>query len=178
MTPIALGARPSNVPHPAGKPFRHPVTDFGTVGFPGGGSFMVCDPGSGGSGYATWWQGQLGPYNLPTRFWLVAGANWICLPPSSPDWNRYDVAIYLLVGGSAYSGDLLGQGMHQNADSMPGGGYFADWMGNNIEARFYCEANTTYHPRFLAQGGGAGNSYYRSQGHIHFWAYTVGEGVY
>ena len=178
MTPVALGARPSNAPHPAGKPFRHPVTDFGMVGFPGQGNFIVCDPGSGGSGYTTWWQAQLGPYNLPTRFWLVCGANWICYPPSSPDWNRYDSAIYLLVGGSAYSGDFNGQIFHQNADSMPGGGYFGDWMGNNLEARFYCEANTTYHPRLLTQGGGAGNSYYRSQSHIHFWAYTVGEGVY
>ena len=138
---------------------------------------MVLDPSSGGSGYATWWQGQLGPYNLPTRFWLVAGANWICFPPSSPDWNRFDVAIYLLVNSAAYSGDLYGQVYHQNADSMPGGGYFLDWQGQSIEARFFCEKDTTYHARFLAHAGGAGNAYWQSPGHMNMWAYTVGEGV-
>jgi hypothetical protein len=178
MTPIALGARSSVSPHPAGKPFRHPCAAAGSIAFPGAASFLTLDPSSGGSGWSTWSQAQLGPYNLPTRFWLVAGANWICHPPTSPDWNRFDVAIYLLVNSSVYSGDLNGQVFHQNADSMPGGGYFADWQGNSIEAKFFCEANTTYHPRFLAQGGGGGNLYYQAPHHMNMWAYTVGEGVY
>jgi hypothetical protein len=178
MTPVALGARASGSPHPAGKPAKHPVVQDGAViAFPGSGGFFVLDPSSGGSGWQTWWQGQLGPYNLTTRFWLVAGANWICSPPASPDWNRFDVAIYLLVNG-AYGGDLNGQTFHQNADSMPGGGYYTGWQGNSIEARFFCEANTAYHARFLAQGGGSGNVYYRSKEHLNMWAYTVGEGVY
>lgn len=168
MTPITLGARASNAPHPTGRPTNHPRDNGGTIAFPAAQSWINVAAGI----------GQRGPFNLPTRFWLVAGANCIIYPPSSPDWNRYDLQIRLLQGSVGYVNDLNGQQFHQNADSMPGGGYFADWMGNNLEARFYCEANIDYYVRLLTQGGGAGNSYYQSSNHIGFWAYTVGEGVY
>jgi hypothetical protein len=175
VSPVALGARASELAHPAGKPFRHPCASGATKAFPAGGNFLVLDPSSGGSGWQTWWQGQLGPYNLPGRFWLHAGANWIYNPPSSPDWNRHDVALYLLVDG-AYGADLNGQSFHQNADSCPGGGYYVEWQGNSLEAMFYCEANKAYHVRFLVQGGSGGN-YYQSPDHMNMWAYTIGEGV-
>jgi hypothetical protein len=173
MTPLALGALPSSSPLPAGKPARHPCASGGQIAMPASGNFMVLNPGSGGSGYQSWWQGQLGPYNLPYRYWLKCGANWIQY--NGVSWQRYDVAIYLLIGGSAYGNDLNGQTYHQNADSAES---TATWMGQSIEAHFFCEANTTYHVRFLSQAQGANANYYQHPVHMNMWSYTVGEGVY
>ena len=178
MTPVALGAHSSVSPLTTGKPVKHPCAAGGAIAFPGAGGFMVLDPSTGGSGYQTWWQAQLGPYNLPYRYWLNAGANWIAY--SGGSWTRYDVMLRLLINAAAYGPDLNGQAFHQNADSQPGASVdnYPEWQGQSIEAKFFCEANTTYHVRFESQGGGGSVNYFQHPIHMNMWAYTVGEGVY
>jgi hypothetical protein len=119
--------------------------------------------------------GQIGPFNLPYRYWLCAGANWMAAV-SAGAWTRYDVALYLLINGAAYGADLNGQTYMQNADSQTAAG--GSWDGQSIETKFFCEANTTYHVRLLSQNSPASTSYYQHPVHMNMWAYTVGEGVY
>lgn len=94
----------------------------------------------------------------------------------STTWTRYDYAIYLLVGGTAYGPDLNGVTYVQNADSAQVAG--GNWEGSSLEAKFYCEANTTYHVRLLSQNSPANIYYYQHPIHMGMFAYTIGEGVY
>ena len=159
--PVKLGDRSSVSPLPAGRPTRHAVGYGGTIAFPAAGNWLI----PGGS------DGQLGPFNLPYRYWLNVVVNNIF--HSNTAWTRYDVAIRLVVNG-VYGPDLNGQTYHQNADSE----VQTTWAGQSIEAKFFCEANTNYHVYVLSWNTPAGVSYYQSPGHMSMYAYTVGEGVY
>lgn len=174
MTPINLGAQPSNAPLTTGKPTKHPCVSAGAVAFPADGNWLVMDGSSGGSRWQTWWNAQLGPFNLPYRYWIVCGYNNIFANVSGTGWIRYDICIRLLKNNSAYGPDLMGQEFHQNANSME---YLNNWDGESIEARFWCEANTVYHVRALTRNSPGGIQYYQHPTHTNFWAYTVGEGV-
>jgi hypothetical protein len=160
--PTLLGARSSVSPLPAGRPTRKAVGSAGQLGFPAAGNWI--DSGGGSS--------QLGPFNLPYRFWLCAITNQIF--NSAVAWTRYDIVIRLIVNG-AYGADLNGQSLHQNADSETN----AVWAGQSLEAKFYCEANTRYDLQVLTYNTPANQVwYYQSPGHQNMYAYTVGEGVY
>lgn len=164
MTPVALGARASNFPHPAGRPNRHAMGTAGTTGWPADGNWLASSGG----------QSQLGPFNLPYRFWLRAIANLICWDTTS--WVRYDAQIILLQGGVGYVADLLGQTFHQNADSTEA---TSQWNGMSIEATYYLEANIDWYVRLLSKNTPAQVVYYYQHPvHMKFYAYTVGEGVY
>jgi hypothetical protein len=175
MTPVALGAQPSGSPLPVSKVARHPCVAAGGVAFPGAENFLILDPTSGGSGWETYWQAQLGPFNLPYRYWLCVGYNNIFANVSGTGWIRFDIQIKLLVNNTAYGPDINGQTFHQDADSME---YLNNWEGHSIEAKFFCEANTVYHARVLSRNSPSGVQYYQHPTHSNMWAYTVGEGVY
>lgn len=161
MTPILLGDRLSNLPVPAGRPFKKPVYSEGAVAFPPQGNFLYMSD-----------NGAVGPFNLPYRYWLHVGGNNIY--QNTVAWTRRDVAFFLVVNGS-YGPDLNGRQVHQNADSSE----TVNWDGNSIEVQYYCEANTTYNVYWLAQNTPSSQCYYyRHPTHTNMWAYTVGEGVY
>lgn len=164
MTPVALGARSTASPLPAGRPTRHAVASGGTTGFPAAENWIASSGGI----------SQLGPFNLPYRFWLNAIANGIYWDTVS--WIRYDVQIALVQGGVGYVPDLNGQTYHQNADSSE---QTAQWNGQSIQATFYLEANIDWYVRLLSKNTPSQVVYYfQSPQHMNFFAYTVGEGVY
>ena len=162
MTPILLGDRSSVSPLPAGRPVNHPIGSSYAIAFPPDGNWLNLNAGI----------AQVGPFNLPYRYWLRVGCNDIFDTDTS--WVRYDTQIILLVNG-AYGADLNGQTFHQNAESNEAS---AGWQGTSIEATFYCEANVTYYARWLSKNSPGGVYYYQHPAHTNMWAYTVGEGVY
>jgi hypothetical protein len=160
MTPVNLGALPSNNPVPAGRPVDHHVDSAGGVAFPPQANWIVLDT-----------DGSVGPFNLPYRYWLHVGSNNIYY--CSTAWTRRDVAHRLVVNG-AYGSDLNGRSLHQNADSSE----TVHWDGNSLESQWYCEANVAYHVYWVSWNSPGGVQYYRHPTHTNMWAYTVGEGVY
>jgi hypothetical protein len=163
VTPVALGSRASGVPVPAGRPVKHACGSAGGIAFPADGNWINMSGGI----------AQLGPFNLPYRFWLVAAANNIYLDTTS--WVRYDVQLIFLQGGVGYVADLNGQTFHQNADSSEAS---SGWNGQSIQTTFYCEANIDWYVRWLTKNSPGGVQYYQHPVHTNFYAYTVGEGVY
>lgn len=160
--PVLLGERSSVSPLPAGRPARIVPGSAGMLSFPPAGNWIQMSGGS----------AQLGPFNLPYRFWLCAIVNNIFYSNSA--WTRYDIVIRLIVNG-AYGADLNGQSLHQNADSE----VQQVWAGQSLEAKFFCEANINYHLQNLTYNTPAQPvSYYQSPQHQNMIAYTVGEGVY
>lgn len=166
----SLAARPSAQPLPMGTALARRAVSYGSVIFPGPENFLWGGPGSAGQ------TGETGVFNRPERFWLHAGASFICYNAAANTWTRYDYELRLVVNGN-YGNDLNGINFFQKAN--PVWGSAGDpWLGVSISGLFFCEANTNYTVYLLSKGSPANVYYYQSPNHYNIWAYTIGEGAY
>lgn len=162
----ALGSRPSATPLPTGITANKRGADVGGITWPATDNFLIVDT-----------DGSTGVFRRTERFWLRVGASLIASPVTAAGWYAYVYALRLVVNGS-YGNDLNGYGTHTKYNSCDGPGGGNNWWGSSISALFYCEANTDYMVYLLSRYAGGNVYYYRSNGHINMWAYTIGEGVY
>jgi len=159
-----LGALPSNVPLKTGVSQKRIPAAGAAVVWPPAENYLL--PGSGEPG-------EVGPIIRPHRFWWCVGASII--NHCNTGWQRYDYQLRLVVN-SVYGNDLNGINYFQKANSNENHG--GSWLMSSIEARWYCEANTTYHCYLLSKSSSPNCYYYQHPEHYTLWSYTVGEDVY
>jgi len=170
MTPVNLGDISSLGPLRSGDVRRNIGGAGGTMAWPAAENYFYFGAGATTNPCI---QGQI---CLPTRFWWVVGACFIEWTNAS--WTRFDTQLRLVNAAGTPINDLNGISWFQKAYSSEGTGHADGWIGFDIEAKFYCEANTVYNVQFLSKNTPANCNYYQAVDHLNMWSYTVGEGAY